>query len=170
MTMTMTTMNVSNLLNSLKGVQGVLVSIFEYDDTYKQIFDKQIKTELWRESWKQWYYKIDCPYERSVAGYLTENWGVWHDSSVKPASFWFSRHHFTDSISINKYIDINTGNMMVYVSMKLNNSMIVSVFRGMVLTKKQHKKECLEDNRNEIQYIDVYEDSDSEMVVYVNLM
>ena len=53
--MTVTTMNVVDILSKLKGITGVMGKIFEYDDTYKRIFKQEVIPNLWCESWKKKY-------------------------------------------------------------------------------------------------------------------
>lgn len=163
--MTVTTMNVVDILSKLKGITGVMGKIFEYDDTYKRIFTQEVIPNLWCESWKKKYNSITCSYERAVLGYLTENWGVWEDGH--PGYSWHKGCSFPGNMSINKYIDAQSGRMMMNVTMsfnKYNNR----VFSGMVLTKQQYKEECLEETPDDIRYLDVYEDTESGLTVYIS--
>jgi hypothetical protein len=163
------TMNVVDIFGKLKGMPGLLGDIFEYDDTYKCVFKQEILPNLWHESWKSWYYRIECPYEHAVAGYLTENWGVWDESPNRDMSRWFRDNYFPDGLSFIKHVDEKTGRMMVTAKMSYKDKRQYTVFRGMVLTQKQYTEECGEETPNDIRYLDIYKDLDHDLTVYISL-
>jgi len=164
--MTTMTMNVSEIFGKMKGCQGLLTTILEYDDTYKCIFSKDIITELWRYSWYSWFSKIKCPYEKAVAGFLLETWGIYEGHTCFSDNRWFKHNYFPDSISIHKCLNLDNGRMMVSVRMIVPDMRSVTIFRGMVLTQSQYKEECGEETGNVLMYLDVFEDTDTGFVVY----
>ena len=164
-TMTTTSICITDLLSRLQGMPGILQHIFEYDDTYKQIFQKQILPSIWQSSWLYKYEATMCPYKAAILGFLMGKWGVFQ---LVPETYWFRRHNFTDNYKIIVH-DVDVDEDTIYATAYMNyNGALFTVFVGKVLTQKQHKMENLKETGNFIQYIDVYEDVNTGMVVYTN--
>lgn len=48
----------------------VLIKNFEYDDTYKKIFQEQVLLDIWRKSWNRWIFNFDSNKIRFVLNYM----------------------------------------------------------------------------------------------------
>ena len=53
----------------------ILKHIYDYDDTYRNIFKNQVKLALWREAWYFWKFGQDYKVA-FVMEYLFLSWGI----------------------------------------------------------------------------------------------
>ena len=168
-----------NIFDRIRGEAGILRHIYAYDDTYKQVFTKNILPGLWQRAWNQCLATIASPYEYAACEYLLDKWGVWSDNPSD--SFWFRKHYFPDGLSMVSSVN-QRDEVIVWVYMKVGR-LVTRVFDGKVLTKKQYQQECGEWTPTHIQWVDVHWSQppmraadegnpgkgDAELTVYLNL-
>ena len=151
-------------LSLLRGEQGLLRKIFEYDDTYKTKLQTLVVTSIWEEIWCRYLNEQECPYERAVIDYLLHVWGITGPEMYKNP--FLRRRYFPDGFRIaNKRQERDKMHLFAYIQ----NGTLTQVFQGMILTPAQHKEYCREERGNVEDYLDVHEDMTTGMVVYVKL-
>jgi hypothetical protein len=141
--------------------QEMLSSIYEYDDTYKRIFDDKVKLELWREVWFRWNEKQSLPEIKFVMDYLFTIWGIdtrnsnpninlsWHLHKLNPDDIKFV-------IGICPYYK--------RMSVKVVGKNWDSLFEGYVYSRKDYYNEVV-NNEGTNNMFDVYEDDKRHLVI-----
>lgn len=190
--MAMMVMNTANGSRFGHLSQDLLRTIFEFDDTYKKLFQQQVLLDIWQTSWKRWHSNVLCPYKFLVMEWLLNNWGV-YDSCIDE-SFWFSRYYHVNDVTVQtQFVRIadqessessdmdenllDTENSedivgeeekykcIIRVYMKQRN-MTVRVFDGEIMTGKQYTVDCQKDTEIQLQTIDVHWNRETGLVLY----
>lgn len=143
--------------------------IYEYDGTYKEIMNKIVFTELWQKSWILHRAFIECPRIRVVMDYLLSSWGV-YDVKISENN-WYKKNYFPnefDYITGTLNQDINNNNEIKKVSVVIyrNNNRL---FDGWVYNEEGQLERVHEDNRQEVDAIDVFWDIRTGLYVWRKL-
>jgi len=166
----------------------LLRHIFEYDDTYKEHFQKNVLLDIWQRSWQNWHAGISCPYKHLVAEWLLTTWGVYGDSIWSGDSQeWFRKnYHHTDIVVMTRFVD-NVNNddsfftytddseeivdeeenykCMVQVYMKRGVTTSV-IFAGEIFTRQQYTAHCQLENHYVDQIMDVHSNRETGLYLY----
>uniref|UniRef100_A0A6C0HU39 Uncharacterized protein n=1 Tax=viral metagenome TaxID=1070528 RepID=A0A6C0HU39_9ZZZZ len=143
--------------------------VYEYDGTYKEIMKKNVFTELWKRSWIYHRDFIDSPYIRVVMDYLLNSWGVYEDKILE--NNWYTKNYFphdfdylTSSLynNLNNIDDYKKVNVFIY----RNGNCL---FDGWVYNEEGQLERVHEDNRQEVDAIDVYWDMRTGLYVWRKL-
>jgi len=186
---TMTTMVPKVELSRLRQLSPDLLRfIFEFDDTYKQLFQDQVLLDIWQTSWRNWHTSLLCPYKNLVMDWLMNMWGVYSDNAAE--SLYFRKRYHTDKIVVTtEFVGVDDDNNdMIYtdnseeildeeenykcqvkVYMKHSTGMSV-IFSGEILTKKQYKADCQKENHYLEHMIDVHENIETGLVLCQQLL
>ena len=84
--------------------QDVMKKIYEYDDTYKTIFSKQVVENIWRAKWRRWLKtapECQSPFVATVMECLFESWYVNVPTYLKDNSAYFKQFYFSENITIS---------------------------------------------------------------------
>jgi hypothetical protein len=160
--------------------------IFEFDDTYKQLFQDQVLLDIWQTSWRNWHTSLLCPYKNLVMDWLMNMWGVYGDN-VDESSYFRKRYHTDKIVVTTEFVGVDVYNDILYsdnsqdiygeednykcqvkVYMKHAAGMSV-IFSGEILTDKQYKAYCQKENHYFENVIDIHSSSDTGLVLLQKL-
>ena len=184
--LTMTTMVVNSRLRQLS--PDLIRFIFEFDDTYKQLFQDQVLLDIWQTSWRNWHTSMLCPYKNLVMDWLMNMWGVYSDNVNE--SLYFRKLYHTDKIVVTTDfvgVGVDVDNDILYsdnsqdiygeednykcqvkVYMKNVTGMAV-IFSGEILTDKQYKADCQKENHHFEHMIDIHWNNETGLVLFQQL-
>ena len=102
-------------------------NIFEFDDTYKNIYSKQVVQTVWKESWKHWFRtSSECqnPFVSTVVSYLFNIWGISHNNGT----LYFKKNYLPSDITIESYevVEDSVYSVYVYIDHHLVMNVLVS--------------------------------------------
>jgi len=89
----------------------VLRNIFEFDPTYRDLFQARVKDGLWGAAWRNWYAYSEecaCPFVAVAMKWLFQSWGIdkWgqpgYDPSldIMPPLVFFKQQYFPTDIRV----------------------------------------------------------------------
>ena len=182
----------SRALSRLSQLMPELIRhIFEYDDTYKDYFQKNVLLDIWKTSWQNWHGEMTCPYKQLVADWLLTTWGVYNNPLWEGESQeWCRKHYHTSDITIiTRFVDVVNNDddvftftqdseeivgeednyrclVQVYMKHGANTSVI---FAGEILTRKQYTADCQKENHHFEYVLDVHSNREAGLYLYQHM-
>lgn len=77
--------------------------IYEYDDTYRPLFRRNVLDQMWKTAWSRWARNLHCPYRELIADWWMNAWNCHNDFCYpyKPLSCEIHvRNYFPDNVDI----------------------------------------------------------------------
>lgn len=146
--------------------------IFEYDDTYKNIMQKDVSLDLWRSAWIRERNAIDCDYYKLVYDHLFYLWGVYEDSAIHSSDVMYhcSRNYLPGNykmiLDFNESLYKNMG-VSVRVESTLDGT---CAFDGWILNESEHRETSWLENRviGMLETCDVHWDKEMGLYLWEN--
>ena len=127
--------------------QEILIRIFEYDDTYKNIFKNKVLVEIWKKSWFMWVSKSILPCYNTMYQFALFQW---LDSRIDTCDL------YPHDILVY-YDDTISNYLSIIIRHKYNGQ---TIFIGRVYDKEKY----VESTDNDDGYNEIYSD-DSKFIL-----
>ena len=139
-------------------------NIFEFDNTYKNIYSKQVVSTVWKESWKHWRRTnpmYQNPFVSVAIEYLFSLWGVENPNAM----LYFKKNYLPSDIQISVYEVVPASVYSVSIFIEHRN------FNCFVSTEEYNKKNYMgieyDEESNFYNMMEVF--TNGEFVLYIEL-
>ena len=89
----------------------ILVKIFEYDDTYKRIFQEKVLLEIWRSSWSRFISRFNLK-EKTLLNYV-----FGHYLTASSYKNFYTTNLFTNTVNVHSL------NVDEYTQIRISNNL-----------------------------------------------